>query len=74
VPSRLLCELRVTKKMLAHLNVHSIFSKMRGTAGLQELLARAKAHGQKYLALTEVNGLWASFALYNMPKKPILSP
>ncbi len=44
--------------MLTHLNVHSHFSAMRGLASQQELLSAAREQGARYLALTEVNGLW----------------
>lgn len=44
--------------MLTHLNVHSQFSAMRGLAAQQELLTAAREQGMRYLALTEVNGLW----------------
>ncbi|HRS51607.1 MAG TPA: DNA polymerase III subunit alpha [Candidatus Marinimicrobia bacterium] len=44
--------------MFAHLNTHSTYSKMRGTASPQALLAQAKAAHQTHLALTEINGLW----------------
>ena len=44
--------------MLTHLNTHSIFSKMRGTASLRELLNRAVQYRMSHLALTEVNGIW----------------
>ncbi len=44
--------------MLTHLNVHSHFSAMRGTAAQQELLSAAREQGAKYLALTEINGIW----------------
>ncbi|MCK5332163.1 MAG: PHP domain-containing protein, partial [Candidatus Marinimicrobia bacterium] len=45
-------------KVLTHLNVHSNYSAMRGTASQQELLTAARNQGMQYLALTEVNGLW----------------
>ncbi len=44
--------------MFVHLNTHSTYSKMRGTASPQTLLAQARAANQTHLALTEVNGLW----------------
>jgi len=44
--------------MFVHLNTHSTYSKMRGTASPQALLTQAKAAHQTHLALTEVNGLW----------------
>ncbi|NOZ08832.1 MAG: DNA polymerase III subunit alpha [FCB group bacterium] len=44
--------------MFVHLNTHSVFSRMRGTAAPRELVAHASARGMTHLALTEVNGLW----------------
>ena len=44
--------------MFTSLNTHSIFSKMRGTASLRELLAQAVKYRMSHLALTEVNGIW----------------
>jgi len=44
--------------MFAHLNTHSIYSKMRGTATPAELVKRAKEAHLTHLALTETNGLW----------------
>jgi len=60
--------------MLAHLNIHSTFSKMRGTATPQDLLARAKAYGQQYLALTEVNGLWGFIRFVQFAKEVDIKP
>ncbi len=44
--------------MFCHLHVHSRFSPMRGTASIEDLLARTKELGQPGLALTDTNGLW----------------
>jgi error-prone DNA polymerase len=44
--------------MFSHLNVHSIYSKMSGTAAPELLVAQAKQNRMSHLALTEVNGLW----------------
>jgi len=60
--------------MFVNLNTHSTFSKMRGTATPQELLARAKAHGQQYLALTEVNGLWGFIRFVQFAKEADIKP
>lgn len=60
--------------MLAHLNIHSTFSKMRGTTTPQDLLARAKAYGQQYLALTEVNGLWGFIRFVQFAKEADIKP
>ena len=44
--------------MFAHLNTHSIYSKMSGTATFQEILRRAKKFNFSHLAMTETNGLY----------------
>ena len=44
--------------MFVHLNTHSIFSQMRGTASPRQLVRRAKELNMGYLALTETNGIW----------------
>lgn len=44
--------------MFAHLNVHSLYSKMSGAAAPEALAAQAKQCRMSHLALTEVNGLW----------------
>ncbi len=44
--------------MFVHLNVHSHYSRMQGTASLPALLTAARQRGMRYLAITEVNGLW----------------
>ena len=45
--------------MFTHLNVHSNFSQMRGTATQQSLLTQAKGLGMQRLALTETNAIIA---------------
>jgi len=44
--------------MFVHLNVHSTYSPMQGTAAQEDLLSRAAGLGMPSMALTEVNGLW----------------
>ena len=44
--------------MFVHLNTHSVFSKMSGTATVQEIVAAAKKERFSHLALTEVNGMY----------------
>lgn len=44
--------------MFVHLNVHSNFSQMRGTAPQQALLTHARNQSMKTMALTETNGIW----------------
>ncbi|MDG2398547.1 MAG: PHP domain-containing protein, partial [Candidatus Marinimicrobia bacterium] len=44
--------------MFTHLNVHSHYSRMSGTASQPALLTAARNQGMNHLALTETNGLW----------------
>ena len=44
--------------MFAHLNVHSVYSPMRGLLSLSRLVQRIQELNMEFLALTEVNGLW----------------
>ena len=44
--------------MFVHLNVHSNYSQMRGTATQQVLLTKALKYGMRSMALTEFNGIW----------------
>ncbi len=60
--------------MFAHLNVHSTYSKMCGTATPQQLLTRAKAYHQTHLALTEVNGLWGFIRFVQWAKEAQIAP
>ena len=41
--------------MFVHLNAHSVYSKMRGTISLKELIDLARSHQAESLALTDVN-------------------
>ncbi len=41
--------------MFVHLNAHSVYSKMRGTISLKELIDLAQSHQAESLALTDVN-------------------
>jgi len=41
-----------------HLHIHSQYSMMRGTAGLESLCRRAKELGMEAMALTDTNGLY----------------
>ena len=43
--------------MFVHLNVHSVYSKMRGTMPLKELMDLAQSHHAESLALTDVNSV-----------------
>ncbi|MFQ6678403.1 MAG: DNA polymerase III subunit alpha [Fidelibacterota bacterium] len=44
--------------MFTHLNTHSIYSKMSGTATFSEILQRAKEFNFSHLAMTETNGMY----------------
>ncbi len=44
--------------MFTHLNVHSHYSRMSGTASQPALLTATRNQGMRHLALTETNGLW----------------
>ena len=44
--------------MFIHLNMHSIYSAMRGLLSLPDLMRLAKARSMDTLALTDVNGIW----------------
>ena len=44
--------------MFVHLNIHSIFSSMRGLLSLSEIMKLAKSCSMNTLALTDVNGIW----------------
>ncbi|HIN27119.1 MAG TPA: DNA polymerase III subunit alpha, partial [Candidatus Marinimicrobia bacterium] len=55
--------------MFAHLNTHSIYSKMRGTIPLMKLITRTKRLHMSHIALTEVNGLWGFIRFVQLAKK-----
>jgi error-prone DNA polymerase len=48
--------------MFIHLNVHSCYSLLSGTARPEALAARARWMGQRSLAITDSNGLYAAVA------------
>ncbi|MCK4446396.1 MAG: PHP domain-containing protein [Candidatus Marinimicrobia bacterium] len=60
--------------MFAHLNVHSTFSKMSGTATPQQIIERAKAYRQSHLALTEINGLWGFIRFVQSARENNIQP
>ena len=61
---------------MIHLEVHSHFSLLEGTAGVRQLAARAVEHGMKALALTDTGGLYGAIPFYKAAKaagvKPLL--
>ena len=44
--------------MFVHLNIHSIYSSMKGLLSLSEIINLAKSYSMDTLALTDVNGIW----------------
>ena len=44
--------------MFVHLNIHSIYSSMKGLLSLSEIINLAKSYSMDTLALTDVNGMW----------------
>ncbi len=60
--------------MFTHLNVHSTFSKMSGTATPRQIIERAKAYHQSHLALTEINGLWGFIRFVQIARDNNIQP
>lgn len=60
--------------MFAHLNLHSVYSKMWGMISLEQVIYSAKKQGQKYVALTDINGVWAFITFVEMAQKNGLKP
>jgi len=60
--------------MFIHLNVHSNYSQMCGTATQQSLLAQAKKYGMQHLALTETNGIWGFVRFVQHAKAANIKP
>ena len=44
--------------MFVHLNIHSIYSAMRGLLSLADIIDLARSNAMNTLALTDVNGIW----------------
>ncbi len=60
--------------MFCHLNVHSHYSPMRGTAPAEALVDRAARLGMTHLATTEVNGLWGFVRFTQLARQAGLHP
>ncbi|NHZ87071.1 MAG: PHP domain-containing protein, partial [Planctomycetia bacterium] len=60
--------------MFIHLNVHSNYSQMRGTATQQSLLTQTKKQGMQHLALTETNGIWGFIRFVQHAKAACVKP
>jgi len=60
--------------MFAHLNVHSTYSAMAGTAAPEEILQAVRRNQQTHLALTETNGLWNLIRFIQLARRYDLQP
>jgi len=58
----------------AHLQVHSHYSLMRGTAGLEELCLSAVERGFDTLALTDTDGLYGAVRFFDVARDAGLRP
>lgn len=59
---------------MIHLEVHSHFSMLAGTANVRQLAARAVEHGMKAIALTDTGGLYGAIPFYKAAKEAGLNP
>ena len=57
-----------------HLQCHSYYSFLRGTASPEELCAAAKARGMEALALTDLNGLYGAVWFWQAAEEQGLRP
>jgi len=57
-----------------HLQVHSHYSLMRGTAALEDLCAAAVARGMRALALTDIDGLYGAVRFVAIAREAGLRP
>ena len=60
--------------MFIHLNLHSHYSLLRGTASPEELCGAVKAQGGKTIALTDTNGLYGLVLFLEAAKDHGLRP
>ena len=44
--------------MFVHLNIHSVYSAMRGLLSLTDMIKIARSYSMNTLALSDVNGIW----------------
>ena len=57
-----------------HLQVHSHFTLLGGTASVDEIVARAVADGMRYVALTDSHVLYGAVALQTACAKAVVQP
>mgnify|MGYP001156955405 FL=1 len=60
--------------MFSHLNIHSVYSPMRGLLSLTDIMNLSRSHGMKTLALTDVNGMWGFVRFVQHCKENGVSP
>ena len=60
--------------MFSHLNIHSVYSSMRGLLSLTDIMNLSRSHGMKTLALTDVNGMWGFVRFIQHCKENGVSP
>ncbi|MBL7013041.1 MAG: DNA polymerase III subunit alpha [Candidatus Marinimicrobia bacterium] len=60
--------------MFTHLNLHSVYSAMRGLLSLQDIIELAKVHRMSHLAMTDVNGLWGFIRFVQHCKQANIEP
>jgi len=60
--------------MFTHLNTHSIYSKMSGTASFEEILRQAKKLNFSHLAMTEINGMYGFIRFVQTAKEYGIQP
>lgn len=57
-----------------HLHNHTEFSMLDGLGKVNDLIAEAKKHGQKALAITDHGGMYGAVSFYNACKKADIKP
>lgn len=60
--------------MFTHLNLHSVYSSMRGLLSLQDIIQLAKKQRMRHLALTDVNGIWGFIRFVQACKQAHIAP
>ena len=60
--------------MFTHLNIHSVYSPMRGLLSLSDLVFLSNSEGMDTLALTDINGLWGFIRFVQHCKDADISP
>jgi DNA-directed DNA polymerase III PolC len=64
----------VTPVDFTHLNCHSYYSFLSGTASIAELIEEARRSGMKSLALTDTGGMYGAVEFYKAAKEAEIKP